>query len=537
MGIPDAGQDDIAQTEKSGLMSGLTKKQKIIVAAIVGGVFIVLILLIVSSSSKDYAVLYSGLSVEDAGRIVEHLKESGVKYRLTSGGHTIEVPEDRVYELRMELAAKGFPQGAGAGFELFDKTSLGATEFTQKVNYTRALQNELARTIMTLTPVDQARVHIVIPEERLFSEQQKPTTASIVLQMKPGAYLLDAQVRGVVHLASSAVQGLTPENVTVLDTDGNLLWRASTAESTAGPMTTAQLEAKMGFEQEMQRRIETMLDRAFGLGKSIVRVYADINFDSAERASEIYQPLEGGLGIPVAVQTTQEERVGDSDAARGYAGTPSNVEGYPVLSGTGSGESRYTRSESTTNYEVSKVVQKEIIAPGKVERVSVAVMLDRVMPMDRMEEMRQVISAAVGIQPERGDQIAITTMEFARAASEDEMFASAESLAKADKQAFIMRLVKSLTPLILGLLVLLFAMSFLRVFREQQEYATEPAIVGRKVDEVLAEEASPEPLSPAALAALAEEKQKAEMRQGIEALARKKPGDVARILETWMSED
>jgi len=128
-------------------------------------------------------------------------------------------------------------------------------------------------------------------------------------------------------------------------------------------------------------------------------------------------------------------------------------------------------------------------------------------------------------------------MEFARAASEDEMFASAESLAKADKQAFIMRLVKSLTPLILGLLVLLFAMSFLRVFREQQEYATEPAIVGRKVDEVLAEEASPEPLSPAALAALAEEKQKAEMRQGIEALARKKPGDVARILETWMSED
>ena len=535
MSMPASGQEDTTQLEESGFMSGLTRKQKIIVGTVAGGVLIALIILIALGSSKSYAVLYSNLSTEDAGRIVEHLKESGVSYKIASGGRTIQVPEGQVYELRMELANKGFPQGAGAGFELFDKTSLGATEFTQKVNYTRALQNELARTIMTLNPVEQARVHIVLPEEKLFSEQQKPTTASIVLQMSPGTYLLDAQVRGIVHLSASAVGGLTPENVTVLDTDGNLLWRASNAEVALSNMTTAQLEAKMGFEQEMQRRIETMLDRAFGLGKSVVRVYADINFDSAERASEIYQPGEGGLGIPVAVQTTQEERIGESDAARGYAGTDSNVQGYPAISG--GGESRYVRSESTTNYEVSKVIHKEIIAPGKVERVSVAVMLDRVMPMDRMEEMRQVISAAIGIQPERGDQIAITTMEFARAADDSEMLASAEEMAKADRQAFIMRIVKSLTPIILGLLVLLFAMSFLRTFREQPEYATEPALVGRKVDEVLTEEVPPEPLSPEQLAALAAEKQKAEVRQGVETMARRKPEDVARILETWMSEE
>lgn len=535
MSMPQSGQEDVTQVEESGFMSGLTKKQKIMIGAVAGGVFIVLIILTVIGSSKNYAVLYSNLSTEDAGRIVEHLKEAGINYKLASGGHTIQVPEGMVYELRMELANKGFPQGAGAGFELFDKTSLGATEFTQKVNYTRALQNELARTIMTLNPVEQARVHVVIPEERLFSEQQKPTTASIVLQMNPGTYLLDAQVRGIVHLAASAVGGLTPENVTILDTDGNLLWRANTAEAALGPMTTAQLEAKMGFEQEMQRRIETMLDRAFGLGKSVVRVYADINFDSAERASEIYQPAEGGLGIPVAVQTTQEERIGESDTARGYAGTASNVQGYPAVSG--GGESRYVRSESTTNYEVSKVIQKEIIAPGKVERVSVAVMLDRVMPLDRMEEMQQVISAAVGIQPGRGDQIAITTMEFAGAADDSEMLASAEELAKADRQAFVTRLVKSLTPIILGLLVLLFAMSFLRTFREQPEYVTDPALVGRKVDEVLTEEVPPEPLSPGELAALAAEKQRTEVRQGVETMARRRPEDVARILETWMTED
>ena len=181
---------------------GLTTTQKIIIGVVAGGVFIALIMLIVSNSTSDFAVLYSGLPPEDAGRIVEYLKESGVKYKLSSGGSTVMAPSDRVYELRMELASKGVPQGAGVGFELFDKTSFGATDFTQKVNYARALQGELARTIMALNPVELARVHIVIPEERLFSEQQKPTTASIVLKLKPGAYILDAQVRGVVNLAA-----------------------------------------------------------------------------------------------------------------------------------------------------------------------------------------------------------------------------------------------------------------------------------------------------------------------------------------------
>lgn len=521
---------------------GLSTTQKIIIGVVAGGVFIALILLIVSSSTSDFAVLYSGLPPEDAGRIVEYLKESGVKYKLSSGGGTVMAPSDRVYELRMELASKGVPQGAGVGFELFDKTNFGATDFTQKVNYARALQGELARTIMALNPVELARVHIVIPEERLFSEQQKPTTASIVLKLKPGAYILDAQVRGVVNLAAGAVQGLSPEFITVVDTDGNMLWRGGGGSGSlaqgpsTGALTTAQLEAKMSFEQEMQRRVETMLDRALGIGKAVVRVYADINFDSTERASEIYQPVAGGLGIPIAEQTTEEQRRSDGPVASGVAGTPTNVEGYPVVTGAAGGKSDYTRTDRTINYEVSKVVEKAVIAPGKVERISVATVVDGTLTQDRQESIRQVISAAVGIRPERGDEIAITGMEFARGADDADMSLAEADVAKADRRSFIVRLVRIITPIILGFLILIFALSFLRFLRSRPDYAPELA-VGRRVDEVLAQELPPPALSPDQQKARAEEKRRSEVRQSVETLARSKPADAAKILETWMSEE
>ena len=519
---------------------GLSTTQKIIIGVVAGGVFIALIMLIVSSSTSDFAVLYSGLPPEDAGRIVEYLKESGVKYKLSSGGSTVMAPSDRVYELRMELASKGVPQGAGVGFELFDKTNFGATDFTQKVNYARALQGELARTIMALNPVELARVHIVIPEERLFSEQQKPTTASIVLKLKPGAYVLDAQVRGVVNLVAGAVQGLSPEFITVVDTDGNMMWRGgggSLAQTpSTGALTNAQLEAKMSFEQEMQRRVETMLDRALGIGKAVVRVYADINFDSTERASEIYQPVAGGLGIPIAEQTTEEQRRSDGPVASGVAGTPTNVEGYPVVTGAAGGKSDYIRTDRTINYEVSKVVERAVIAPGKVERISVATVVDGMLTQERQESIRQVISAAVGIRPERGDEIAVTGMEFARSADDVDMTLAEADVAKADRRSFIVRLVRIITPIILGFLILIFALSFLRFLRSRPDYAPELA-VGRRVDEVLAQELPPPALSPEQQKARAEDKRRSEVRQSVETLARSKPADAAKILETWMAEE
>lgn len=541
MTLPQSQLPEPGTGRDTGRLAGLTTSQKITIGIIAGGVFIALVLLMVMNSGGDMAILYSNLSPEDAGRVIEYLKESGTKYKLTSGGHTISVAAGRVYELRMELASKGVPQGAGTGFELFDKTSFGATEFTQKVNYARALQGELARSIMSLNPVEQARVHIVIPEERLFSDQQKPTTASIVLSLKPGSYVLDAQVRGIVNLVAGAVQGLTPDNITVVDTDGNLLWRGGGAASgqagISSVMTTAQLEAKMAFEQEMQRRIESMLDRALGLGKAVVRVYADINFDQTERASEIYQPAANGRGIPIAEQITEERRTDDGSTLGGIAGTPTNLQGYPIGTGQSVAGGTYARSDSTINYEVSKIVEKAVTAPGKVERISVATMVDGVLTEDRIESIKQVISAAAGIRAERGDQVTVSSMEFAKAPTDGMEEADAE-LIRVERQAFIMKLVKVMTPIILGILILVFALSFLKVLRSGRQSEPDPA-VGHRVDELLADGEGPPALrSERTVDALGpEEKQRLETRQNVETLAKTKPQDAARLLETWMSED
>ncbi|MCR4427022.1 MAG: flagellar M-ring protein FliF, partial [Firmicutes bacterium] len=340
---------------RNGIAGSLGTGRMIAIAVVAAVVLAGLITLIVYTSGSDYSLLFGNLSPEDGAAIVEYLRESGVRYKLGAGGTSVSVPADKVYELRMELASKGYPQGAGSGFELFDKMSFGATEFTQKVNYVRSLQGELARTIMSLTPVAQARVHIVIPEERLFSEQQEPTTASIVVKLRPGSRILDPQVRGIVHLASTAIRGLTPDNITVIDTEGNLLWRgqgqspAAAGAALAG-LTTSQLDAKMAFEQEMQRRIETMLERVLGIGRAVVRVYADFNFDTKETETQTFQPLPTGYGIPISEQTSEEQRIGTPAAEGGAAGTASNVAPtYPMFAATTAQAATYTRTDRTTN--------------------------------------------------------------------------------------------------------------------------------------------------------------------------------------------
>lgn len=552
MTLPQSQHDPSPGEGRGG---GLPLARRIAVGIVAGGVFLALVFLIIANSGGEMAVLYSNLSPEDASGIVSYLKESGVKYKITSGGATVMAPASKVYELRMELASKGVPQGAGSGFELFDSTSFASTEFTEKVNYTRALQGELARSIMALNPVQNARVHIVIPEKRLFSGAQTPATASIVISMKPGSYLMDAQVRGVVNLVAGAVQGLTADNITIVDTDGNLLWRgtgggSSSAAAMSAGITSAQLEMKMNFEQEMQSRIESMLDRALGIGRAVVRVYADINFDQTERASETYQPAANGKGVPIAEQTSEEHRTSDDAVAAGLAGTPTNVEGYAASDAAAAGGS-YTRTDSTVNYEVSKVVEKAVTAPGRVERISVAAVVDGLLTADRIQAIEQVISAAAGIRPERGDQVTVTNMEFAKVLDDD---LSGEAGAGADTasaqpygSSYVVRLVQTATPVILGVILLVFGLAFLRTMRTPRAPAPRSGqAVGRRVDEVLtggpgqslpggggALPSSTAPAQPST----AEDRKRTEAKQGVEALARAKPQDTARLLETWMTEE
>ncbi len=245
--------------------------------------------LIFWNSRPDYQVLFSNLSQEDAGEMVNKLKEKKVPFQLTNNGTTILIPKEQVYDLRLSLATEGLPKGGGVGFEVFDRTNLGTTDFVQKLNYQRALQGELSRTIKQIKEIEQARVHIVTPKESLFIEEQKKPTASVLVKTRSGMTLAPPQVEGIVNLVSSAVEGLEPGNITIVDTTGKVLFKR--ADSTLmGQLTTTQLEYQKNIEEGFKKKVQGMLEEVLGPTKAIARISADIDFQQVEITEEKYDP-------------------------------------------------------------------------------------------------------------------------------------------------------------------------------------------------------------------------------------------------------
>src|ERR1039457_7099633 len=238
--------------------------------------------LIMIANRIDYKPLFANLSNEDTGEIVKKLKEQKVSYRIAADGKAILVPSDKVYDLRISLASEGLRQGGVVGFEIFDRKNFGMTEFVQKLNYQRALQGELARTIMQIAGVEHARVHLAIPEKSLFKDNEKPPTASIVLQMKSGRLVRESEVQGIVHLVASSIEGMDPEQVTVLDSRGKVLSRTGPADVT-GKMTGSMMETQRGYEKNLEDRLQSLLDKAVGSGKSVARVSSVLNFSQVEK--------------------------------------------------------------------------------------------------------------------------------------------------------------------------------------------------------------------------------------------------------------
>jgi len=229
-------------------------------------------------STESYSLLYAGLAPEEAGRIVEQLKADKVVYRLTNAGTGIEVPEAKVHEVRLSLAQKGLPKGGGIGFELFDKQSFGTTSFVEQMNYRRALQGELARTVMSLDEVETARVHLALPERSLYKQNEEPASASVALKLKPGRKLLPGQVRGIVHIVSGSVEGLAPERVTVVDESGNVL---SEANDAAG-----NLDSQQSLEKSLERRVREVVERLVGPGHVAVVITAEMDYAKTDRTEE-----------------------------------------------------------------------------------------------------------------------------------------------------------------------------------------------------------------------------------------------------------
>ena len=400
------------------------------------------------ANTPSYSVAYTGLSEADAAQIVQKLDENNITYQLNGSG-TIEVPSDQVYTTRLMMARDGLPQSSTVGYELFSGTSmLGMTEFSQKVNYQRAIEGELERTIGSIEAAKAVRVHLVIPEKSLLTSDQSLTTASVTIQINPGKVLDASQVRAITHLVASSVEGLKPESVVVVDSNGNLLASGTGSEDEMSmTIKDDQRAIELAYATEVQKRVQSILDKILGPNRSVVQATVEMDWTQREVTSNTFSPTE------VAIRSSQiiNESSNSGGTTGGVPGAASNLP-TPVATTTGTDATAYQRSEETLNYEVSQVQSHEVIAPGEVSRVSVSVMVDGITDPAQLEIIKSAVQAAAGIDSTRGDQIVVESFAFDRTAL-DEL--SAE-LAKQQQQELYLQIAMGVGAALVVLALLFF---------------------------------------------------------------------------------
>ena len=387
----------------------LDRRQKVIFVGGTIGITLLLILSVWLYSQINWGLLYRGLDEQTTGQIVQYLKKQKVPYKVEVDG-SIYVPKNKVAELRMEIASKGLIGGAGPGFELFDKEKMGLTEFQEKVTYQRALEGELARTIMGIKGIKSARVHLALPKETIFIEEERPPKASVLIQLKPGYQLTPSQIKGIVNLVSGAVPKLKPQNVTIIDANtGKSFYIPSEEEE----IPATQFAYKKKFEQHLKNKIEEILSGALGYGKAIAQVWVDFSFDKESIMEETYDPE--GIAI-VSEETEEEQKVSKIPEEGGAAGVKGTLlQKMEATSPQTQGES-HLKKRTIRNYEVSKKIRNLEISPGSIKKISVAVLVDKSVLGEnataKLSWIEELVKGAIGYNPDRGDEIKVQAKEF-----------------------------------------------------------------------------------------------------------------------------
>jgi flagellar M-ring protein FliF len=502
--------------------------------------------LIYWNSTPDYQVLFSNLSQEDAGEMVAKLKEKRIPFELSPGGTSILVPKEKVYDVRLALAAEGLPKGGGVWFEVFDRTSLGTTDFVQKLNYQRAMQGELSRTIKQIKEVEQARIHIVTPKESLFVEEQKRPTASVFLKTRSGMSLSASQVEGIVHLVASAIEGLDPGHITVVDTSGRVLSKRQDS-SLIGQMTTNQLEYQRNLEEGYKRKIQGMLEEMLGLNRAIARVSADIDFQQIDITEERFDPSgvvrseqknseKSSSNSGVKATETKSENPAEQPTARARARAPQEPAAkVPAPAPAPFQNNQAERQNEIRNFEISKI-NKHIKNPvGSVKKLSVAVIVDGSYkeaadakggaktrqfiprPREEMEKLENIVKTAMGYDESRGDQVEVVTMPFSWAVAEEEP----KAVSGIPWKEYLLVAYKPVVSLILAVLFIFFVV---RPLLKRKPYAPgEASLLGGNATPALAGEGGP------ALKA-------GDIREQTLQLAQGNPSKTVGIVKTWLNE-
>ncbi|MFQ5427394.1 MAG: flagellar basal-body MS-ring/collar protein FliF [Thermodesulfobacteriota bacterium] len=400
-------------------MSSMKLGALMTIAALTAGA---IIYLVSWSQRAEYGVLFAGLDPGDAGQIIAKLGDKNIPYKVDGG--IISIPGNKVHQTRMELAGDGLPGGGGLGFELFDKGNFGLTDFVQKINFRRAMQGELSRSISRIKGVRSARVHLVMPEKGVFLEEEKKASASIVLMLSPGVALGAGDVKAIVHLVAGGLQNLSPGDVTIVDTEGRLLTPGTDEEENSG-FSASQMDYKKRIESDMAARVQSMIERAFGSGNAVARISVELERRRIDRTEEIYDP---DSQVVRSEQRTKES-MGGAGATGGVPGVLSNVPGKDGKRSSGQGAFS-KKEDEVLNYELNKVVKRVVEPFGQVKKLSVSVLVDgsyAALPAGAAEGARRkyiartpeeiskitaMVKGAVGFNEERGDIISVVNIPF-----------------------------------------------------------------------------------------------------------------------------
>lgn len=572
-----ATQDSAEKKGFSDLLVRLRANPRIPLIIAAAAAIAIVIALVLWAKAPDYRVLYNNLTDEDGGAIVTQLTQMNVPYRFEENGGALMVPAEKVHELRLRLAQQGLPKGGAVGFELLDKEKFGISQFSEQVNYQRALEGELARTIETFGPVKSARVHLAMPKPTLFVREQKSPSASVTLNLQPGRALDDGQISAVVHMVSSSVAGLPPGNVTVVDQTGRLLTRS---EAAGRDLNDAQLKYTTDVESRYQQRIEAILGPIVGQGNVHAQVTAQIDFDAREQTDEQYKPNTdpnnaavrsrqtslseqlGGQGVggvpgalsnqpaPANTAPIQTPNANNATAANGNnTANNANAAGANGANTTSSSSDRVapsnTRKDDTTNYEVDRTIRHTKMNVGNVKRLSVAVVVNYraddkgkevALNQQQIKQIEDLTREAMGYSTERGDSVNVVNSPFTQTD------VSSGDLPFWQQQSFFDQLMTAGRWLLVLLVAFILYRKLVRpqlMRKQQQEQAASEAATAR-AQQQQEQEAFSVSLSKDEL----EQDRKSQHRMSAEVLSQRirdmsenDPRVVALVIRQWMSNE
>ena len=514
----------------------LSRPQKIITVLAPLLVAGALVSLIVWAGRPQYVPIFSKLSDADAGAITTKLKDLKADYKLEDNGSTILVTKQSAADIRLQLASAGLPQASKFSFDNLNTMHLGETDSDRKLRYVLGLQNELENTLRTLNGVQEARVHIVMPEPSLFVDSQKPATAAVTLSLVPGTTLGDDQVRAIANLMSGSIEGLQAENVTIVDTNGNVLSDVLGNSSDPKRLTGTQYQLQQTVEEDAQKSVQSMLDRVLGQGKTVVRINAILDFDQIKRVTQT-----NGPGAVISEQSSTETTTNGTNVGEVPPGVDAN--GVPTYQTGAQGvNSNSTKTDTTKNYQVDTTQEEQVVSPGAVENLSVSVMADADFITGlQLDQIKTIVASAAGVNLDRGDQIQVAAIPFNKADLQQEKLA----MEKALERQQMLRYAEVGAAIFLGLVF------FLVFLRSRSKKARAVKMLNLNLNnsqpvslaaaELIIEQQSAEEEAKLKFAQKnvksAELLQKQKTKESVETYTRNNPDEVARLMKTWLSEE